>query len=203
MPGSVHQLVQLIGTSSASVLVVMVIVFGLASGWVIHEEEGATAGEPHVPVNDSGVRQQTVAPFSKNSQPLLAGDAPAFLLASVQPIEAPESWRRMYHEVEQCAGRRGDYDAIRWRVMEAPLQGPKGPTYAFTVSSWCEATRPISGTRCCTTSWKSRDGSRGRLSPASTTPSPTCIRCRSSVSALGATDHRRARPLRGIGRRTH
>jgi hypothetical protein len=133
MPGSVHKLVQLIGTSSASVLVVMVIVFGLASGWVIHEEEGATAGEPHVPVNDSGVRQQTVAAFSKNSQPLPAGDAPAFLLASVQPIEAPESWRRMYHEVEQCAGRRGDYDAIRWGVMEAPLQGPKGPTYAFTV----------------------------------------------------------------------
>jgi len=132
MPGSVHKLVQLIGTSSASVLVVMVIVFGVASGWVIHEEEGATAGEPHVPVNDSGVRQQTVAPFSKNSQPLPAGDAPAFLLASVQPIEAPESWRRMYHEVEQCAGRRGDYDAIRWGVMEAPLQGPKGPTYAFT-----------------------------------------------------------------------
>jgi hypothetical protein len=27
----------------------------------------------------------------------------------------------------------GDYDRIRWAVMEAPLQGPKGPTYGFTV----------------------------------------------------------------------
>jgi hypothetical protein len=68
-----------------------------------------------------------------NSRPLPAGDAPAFLLVSVQPIKAPASWRRIYHEVEQCAGRRGDYDAIRWGVMEAPLQGPKGPTYGFTV----------------------------------------------------------------------
>jgi hypothetical protein len=67
------------------------------------------------------------------SQPLPAGDAPAFLLASVQPLKAPASWRPIYHEVEQCAGRRGDYDTIRWGVMEAPLQGPKGPTYAFTV----------------------------------------------------------------------
>ena len=67
------------------------------------------------------------------TQPLPAGDAPAFLLASVQPIEAPQSWRRIYHEVEQCAGKTGDYDAIRWAVMEAPLHGPKGPTYGFTV----------------------------------------------------------------------
>jgi len=68
-----------------------------------------------------------------NSQPLPAGDAPVFLLASVQPLKPPASWRPIYHEVEQCAGRRGDYDAIRWGVMESPLQGPKGPTYAFTV----------------------------------------------------------------------
>lgn len=74
------------------------------------------------------VRQPTVA-----SVAIPAGDAPVFLLASVQPLSAPASWRRIYHEVEQCAGRRGDYDAIRWGVMEAPLQGPKGPTYAFTV----------------------------------------------------------------------
>jgi hypothetical protein len=72
---------------------------------------------------------------SSNAQPFPAGDAPAFLLASVQPIEAPQSWRRIYHEVERCAGKRGNYDAIRWAVMEAPLEGPKGPTYAFTVGS--------------------------------------------------------------------
>jgi hypothetical protein len=66
-------------------------------------------------------------------QPFPAGDAPAFLLASVQPLEAPAAWRTIYHQVEQCAGKKGDYDAIRWAVMEAPLQGPKGPTYAFTI----------------------------------------------------------------------
>jgi Zn-dependent protease with chaperone function len=63
------------------------------------------------------------------------GDAPAFLLASVQPIEAPKAWRRIYHEVEHCAGKGGDYDAIHWAVMEEPLRGPKGPTYAFTSGS--------------------------------------------------------------------
>ena len=74
-------------------------------------------------------------PAGGKAEPLPAGDPPAFLLASVQPIKAPESWRRIYHEVEQCAGKKGDYDAIRWAVMEAPLLGPKGPTYAFTVGS--------------------------------------------------------------------
>jgi hypothetical protein len=64
---------------------------------------------------------------------LPAGDAPAFLFASVQPIEAPEMWRTIYQDVERCAGMRGDYDQIRWAVMEAPLQGPKGPTFGFTV----------------------------------------------------------------------
>jgi hypothetical protein len=68
-------------------------------------------------------------------RPLPAGDAPAFLLASVQPIDAPKAWRTVYHEVEHCAGMLGDYDHIRWAVMNAPLQGPKGPTYAFTVGS--------------------------------------------------------------------
>ena len=68
------------------------------------------------------------------AQPFPAGDAPAaFLFASVQPLKAPVAWRRIYHEVERCAGKQGDYDAIRWAVMEAPLLGPKGPTYAFTV----------------------------------------------------------------------
>ncbi len=72
----------------------------------------------------------------RRAQPLPAGgDIPAFLLASVQPIDAPKAWRRIYHEVEHCAGKAGDYDAIRWAVMEAPLHGPKGPTYAFTSGS--------------------------------------------------------------------
>jgi hypothetical protein len=48
-------------------------------------------------------------------------------------IRAPEAWRALYHQVERCAGLVGDYDRIRWAVMEAPLQGPKGPTYGFTV----------------------------------------------------------------------
>ena len=66
-------------------------------------------------------------------RPLPAGDAPAFLFASVQPIKAPEKWRAIYHEVERCAGKVGNYDLIRWAVMDAPLEGPKGPTYGFTV----------------------------------------------------------------------
>jgi hypothetical protein len=70
---------------------------------------------------------------STEEPPLPAGDAPAFLFASVQPIKAPEAWRAIYHEVERCAGMVGDYDQIRWAVMEAPLQGPKGPTFGFTV----------------------------------------------------------------------
>jgi hypothetical protein len=74
-------------------------------------------------------------PQAQPAQPLPAGDAPVFLLASVQPIQAPEAWRAIYHQVERCAGMVGDYDEIRWAVMEAPLQGPKGPTYAFTVGS--------------------------------------------------------------------
>jgi hypothetical protein len=66
---------------------------------------------------------------------LPAGDAPAFLFASVQPIKAPQAWRTVYHEVEHCAGMVGDYDQIRWAVMEAPLQGPKGLTYGFNIGS--------------------------------------------------------------------
>jgi hypothetical protein len=129
----VSTLVQLVGRRSESVFVVMVMVFVLATGWVLHDVQAATANELRMPVSDSGVRQATVASVSRNSQPLPAGDAAAFLLASAQPLKAPASWRRIYHEVERCAGRWGDYDAIRWGVMEAPLQGPKGPTYAFTV----------------------------------------------------------------------
>jgi len=68
-----------------------------------------------------------------NDRPLPAGDAPAFLFASVQPIKAPEAWRTIYREVESCSGKVGNYDRIRWAVMEGPLVGPKGPTYGFTV----------------------------------------------------------------------
>ena len=67
------------------------------------------------------------------AEPLPAGDAPAFLAVFVQPIRAPEIWRRIYHEVERCAGLTGNYDSIGWSVMQAPIRGPKGPTYAFTV----------------------------------------------------------------------
>lgn len=67
------------------------------------------------------------------ARPLPAGDAPAFLFASVQPIKAPEAWRTIYRDVEHCAGKVGDYDRIRWGVMEAPLVGPQGPTFGFTV----------------------------------------------------------------------
>jgi Zn-dependent protease with chaperone function len=91
-------------------------------------------------LSSSAVALLIVAPSPavehRRAQPLPAGgDIPAFLLASVQPIEAPKAWRRIYHEVEHCAGKAGDYDAIRWAVMEAPLHGPKGPTYAFTSGS--------------------------------------------------------------------
>lgn len=142
MAGRVGKVVQLVGRRSEFV-VVMVMVFVPATGWVLHDGQAATASELHMPVSDSAVRQPTVAsvaiaPTTRThrppaAQPLPAGDAPAFLLASVQPIKAPASWRRIYHDVEQCAGKRGDYQAIRWGVMEAPLHGPKGPTYAFTV----------------------------------------------------------------------
>ena len=70
---------------------------------------------------------------ASGGRPLPAGDAPAFLFASVQPINAPAAWREIYHEVERCAGKVGDYDRIRWAVMAAPLMGPKGPTFGFTV----------------------------------------------------------------------
>lgn len=80
----------------------------------------------------STLRSRPALP-NRAAQPFPAGDAPAFLLASVQPFNAPAAWRRIYHEVERCAGKTGNYDAIRWAEMDAPLQGPKGPTFAFTV----------------------------------------------------------------------
>jgi hypothetical protein len=88
---------------------------------------------------ETGIEPVAVACTDSESQaasaeaPLPAGDAPAFLFASVQPISAPAAWRAIYHEVERCAAMVGDYDRIRWAVMAAPLSGPKGPTYGFTV----------------------------------------------------------------------
>ena len=67
------------------------------------------------------------------AEPMPAGDPPAFLTVFVQPISPPEKWRRIYHEVERCAGLTGNYDVIHWSVMQAPIQGPKGLTNAFTV----------------------------------------------------------------------
>lgn len=89
----------------------------------------------------SSCRSQAMMPLcseqrtseESGTRALPAGDAPAFLFAAVQRIEAPGGWREIYHQVEQCAGMAGDYDAISWAVMEAPLQGPKGPTYAFMI----------------------------------------------------------------------
>jgi hypothetical protein len=78
-------------------------------------------------------RRKPVPQHVAHAEPLLAGDAPAFLFASVQPIRAPAAWRKIYHQVERCAGRTGHYDAIRWAVMPRPLHGPNGSTFAFTV----------------------------------------------------------------------
>jgi hypothetical protein len=83
-------------------------------------------GSPAVTCPDS-------APQNAGERPLPAGDAPPFLLAAVQPIYPPAAWRTIYHEVERCAGMVGDYNRVRWAVMAAPLAGPKGPTYGFTV----------------------------------------------------------------------
>jgi hypothetical protein len=103
----------------------------LAAGRVIGAPRPATA--PAAPCVARSARCSSLVARTRATQPFPAGDAPAFLLASVQPLEAPAAWRRIYHEVERCAGKTGNYDAIRWAVMDAPLQGPKGPTYAFTV----------------------------------------------------------------------
>jgi hypothetical protein len=102
---------------------------GLLSAGLPH----GAARRAHAPSNSCRPRIAAAAVACADSEPLPAGDAPVFLLASVQPLQAPEAWRRIYHEVERCAGMEGAYDRIRWGVMEAPLQGPKGPTFAFTV----------------------------------------------------------------------
>jgi hypothetical protein len=96
---------------------------------VAAQQDAPTCKAPAVMVACSSSERREGATL----QPLPAGDAPAFLLAAVQPIEAPAAWREIYTEVEHCAGLVGDYDAIRWAVMEAPLNGPNGATYAFTI----------------------------------------------------------------------
>ena len=68
-------------------------------------------------------------------RPLRAGEGSGFLFAFVQPVAAPEEWRAVYAEVEQCAGLKGNYDAVKWSVIPEPLQGLKGPTYAFTIGN--------------------------------------------------------------------
>jgi hypothetical protein len=82
-----------------------------------------------------GLRLTADPPFRTDSEPLplAAGDPPPFLFAAVQPIHAPAVWRAIYRQVERCAGMSGNYDRIRWAVMAAPLQGPKGPTFGFTI----------------------------------------------------------------------
>lgn len=88
---------------------------------------GLLVGDAPRSLSDSRPREAATEP------PLAAGDATAFLFASVQPMHAPDAWRTIYREVERCAGKVGAYDKIRWAVMDAPLQGPKGPTFGFTV----------------------------------------------------------------------
>jgi hypothetical protein len=97
---------------------------------VAAQQDAPACGAPAAMVACSNTERSDVTSL----QPLPAGDAPAFLLAAVQPIQAPAAWREIYNEVEHCAGLAGDYDAIRWAVMEAPLRGPNGATYAFTVN---------------------------------------------------------------------
>jgi hypothetical protein len=116
---------------SAAVGALVLLPAGLLIGAAPRTQVHSTSCESRngVACADSGSREAAAA------RPLPAGDPPAFLLASVQPIKAPEAWRTIYREVERCAGVVGDYDQIRWAVMEAPLQGPKGPTYGFNVGS--------------------------------------------------------------------
>jgi len=118
--------------SSAAVAMVALLPAGLligASPWAQGNSNSCRPAITSTPVACA----DSVPQAGADSRPLPAGDAPAFLFASVQPIKAPETWRAIYHEVERCAGKVGNYDLIRWAVMDTPLEGPKGPTYGFTV----------------------------------------------------------------------
>jgi len=114
---------------SAAVAAMLLLPAGLLVGPV------PLAPAPHSPCQ-AGPGQACAEPGPETgnaARPLPAGDAPAFLFASVQPIKAPDAWRTIYQEVERCAGMVGDYDEVQWAIMDAPLQGPKGPTFAFNV----------------------------------------------------------------------
>ena len=120
--------------SSAAVAMVALLPAGLLIGAAPRTQAHSNSCQPAVA--STAVACVDSAPQKATAEaPLPAGDAPAFLFASVQPIKAPDAWRTIYHEVEHCAGKVGDYDQIRWAVIDAPLQGPKGPTYGFTVGS--------------------------------------------------------------------
>jgi hypothetical protein len=56
-------------------------------------------------------------------------------LARPRPVSPPSAWRTVYREVEQCAGKTGDYEAIRWGAMEGPLQLSGGTIYGFTAGA--------------------------------------------------------------------
>jgi hypothetical protein len=111
---------------------VAVLPAGLLTGALPGAQGHSNSCRPAI-ASTAGACGDSEPPDNDDGRPLPAGDAPAFLFASVQPIEAPEMWRTIYQDVERCAGMEGDYDQIRWAVMEAPLQGPKGPTFGFTV----------------------------------------------------------------------
>lgn len=68
-------------------------------------------------------------------RPLRAGEGSGFLFAFVQPVAPLDEWRAIYAQVEQCAGLKGNFDAVKWSVIPEPLQGLKGPTYAFTIGN--------------------------------------------------------------------
>src|SRR3954471_20208622 len=73
----------------APVLGILVLICGFTASTPTFRDSA-----PPVPLHDQA-----------RTEPMPAGDAPAFLAVIVQPISAPEEWRRIYHEVERCAGR--------------------------------------------------------------------------------------------------
>jgi hypothetical protein len=75
-----------------------------------------------------------------------------------------------------------------WRHHFRDQRDPPSVSPWGNGSSWCATTRPTSGMRCCTTFSRRRDGSLVYSSRASTTPSRTCIRCRSSGCAREGGD---------------
>jgi hypothetical protein len=128
---------------SAAVVVVV-----LASGSVAHTRSArvpavrpARAVVPSVRrdmtrgnrVQSGMVAGDSVAPV--RGRALRAGEGSGFLFAFVQPVAPRPEWREIYTQVERCAGLQGNYDAVEWSVIPEPLQGLKGPTYAFTLGN--------------------------------------------------------------------